>query len=218
MLVEFVYSVAVAERSSEKKGKKSYKLFAPSRAKPPAVTKPPEGIARFGLLKNTLPRTCVYDQGYHTSEFPRTHPLFWPLCGRPGGFSKIGSLSGFWPNPQVGLHSNVANCKGIRRHETKKARQFSIQDVSNILSCRDFYTYLCSQPKLLKAIRSSDKYTWSQPLAQSSSNLTVPESQDEADSVLMCLQYCYVTTSNSVVNYQDIFSVKFCPQCEQAIQ
>jgi len=57
MLVEFVYSVAVAERSSEKKGKKSYKLFAPSRA----VTKPPEGIARFGLLKNTLPRTCVYD-------------------------------------------------------------------------------------------------------------------------------------------------------------
>ena len=32
----------------------------------------------------------------------------------------------------------------------------------------------------------------------------------------MCLQYCYVTTSrpNSVVNYQDIFSVKFCAQCE----
>jgi len=33
-------------------------------------------------------------------------------------------------------------------------------------------------------------------------------------SVLMCLQYCYVTTSNSVVNYRDIFSVKFCVQCE----
>jgi len=33
-------------------------------------------------------------------------------------------------------------------------------------------------------------------------------------SVLMCLQYCYVTTSNSVVNYQDIFSVKSCAQCE----
>ena len=33
-------------------------------------------------------------------------------------------------------------------------------------------------------------------------------------SVLMCLQYCCVTTSNSVVNYQDIFSVKFCAQCE----
>ena len=50
------------------------------------------------------------------------------------------------------------------------------------LSCRDFYKYLCSQPKLLKAIRSSGKYrpTWSQPLAQSSSSLTVPESQDEA--------------------------------------
>jgi len=33
-------------------------------------------------------------------------------------------------------------------------------------------------------------------------------------SVLMCLQYCYVTTSNIVVNYQDIFRVKFCAQCE----
>ena len=33
-------------------------------------------------------------------------------------------------------------------------------------------------------------------------------------SVLKCLQYCYVTTSNSVVNYQDIFIVKFCAQCE----
>jgi len=72
---------------------------------------------------------------------------------------------------------------------TKKARQFSIQERKGILfvqynfkhlSCRDFYTYLRSQPKLLKAIRSSDKYTWSEPLAQSSSSLTVPESQDEA--------------------------------------
>ena len=33
-------------------------------------------------------------------------------------------------------------------------------------------------------------------------------------SMLMCLQCCYVTTSNSVVNYQDIFSAKFCAQCE----
>ena len=39
-------------------------------------------------------------------------------------------------------------------------------------------------------------------------------------SQLMCLQYCYVSTSNSVVNYQDIFSVrlKFCAQCEYGIQ
>ena len=35
-------------------------------------------------------------------------------------------------------------------------------------------------------------------------------------SVLMCLQHCYGTTSNSVVNYQDIFSVKFCAQCESS--
>ena len=60
---------------------------------------------------------------------------------------------------------------------------------------------LCSQPKLLKSIRSSGKYrsTWSQPLAQSSSSLTVPESHDEAGdwrlqrvivfTVLLC---CYV--------------------------
>jgi len=31
----------------------------------------------------------------YTSGFPRTRPLFWPLSGRPGGFSKIGGLSGF---------------------------------------------------------------------------------------------------------------------------
>ena len=45
---------------------------------------------------------------------------------------------------------------------------------SNVAICKGVRT------KLLKAIRSSDKYTWSQPLAQSSSSLTVPESQDEA--------------------------------------
>jgi len=106
------------------------------------------------------------------------------------GFRKSAVRPGFfWPNLQV--HSNVANCKGIRRHETKKARKFSIQERKGILfvqhnfkhlSCRDFYTYayLCSQPKLLKAICFSDKYTWSQPVAQSSSSLTVPGSQDEA--------------------------------------
>ena len=33
-------------------------------------------------------------------------------------------------------------------------------------------------------------------------------------SVLMCLQYCYVTTSNGVVNYQDIVNVMFCAYCE----
>ena len=47
------------------------------------------------------------------------------------------------------------------------------------LSCGDFYAYLCSQPKLLKEIRSSDKYTWSQTRAQPSSSLTVSESQEE---------------------------------------
>ena len=39
------------------------------------------------------------------------HVLFFGFC--PAG------CPGFWPNPQV--HSNVANCKGVRRHETKKA-------------------------------------------------------------------------------------------------
>jgi len=75
------------------------------------------------------------------------------------GFLKSAVCPGFWPNLQV--HSNAANCKGVRRHETKNLKQA---------------TGGCS--------------------------------------VLMCLQYCNVTTSNSVVNYQDIFSVKFCAQCE----
>jgi len=66
---------------------------------------------------------------------------------------------------------------------TKERNKLHVESVKGILfvqhnfkhlSCRDFYTYLCSQP--------SDKYrpTWSQPVAQSSSSLTVPESQDEA--------------------------------------
>ena len=102
---------------------------------------------------------------------------------------------------------------------TKERKKLHAESVKGIifvqhnfkhLSCSDFYTYLCSQPKLLKATRSSDKYTWSQPLAQSSSSLTVTD----GCSVLMCLQYCYVTTSNGVVNYQDIFSVMFCAHCE----
>ena len=72
---------------------------------------------------------------------------------------------------------------------TKERNKLHVESVKGILfvqhnfkhlSCSDFYKYLCSQPKLLKATRSSDKYTWSQPLAQSSSSLTVPESQDEA--------------------------------------
>jgi len=49
------------------------------------------------------------------------HVLFFGLC--PGvrvGFRKSAVCPGFWPNPQV--HSNVADCKGVRRHETKKAR------------------------------------------------------------------------------------------------
>ena len=73
------------------------------------------------------------------------HVLFFGLCpGVRAGYRKSAVSPGFWPNPQI--HSNVANCKGVR----------------------------------VKAIRSSDKYTWSQPLAQSSSSLTVHESQDEA--------------------------------------
>jgi len=72
---------------------------------------------------------------------------------------------------------------------TKEGNKLHLESVKGILfvqhslkhlSCRDFYTYLCSQPRLLKAIRFLDKYTGSQPLAQSSSSLTVPESQDEA--------------------------------------
>jgi len=74
---------------------------------------------------------------------------FFGLCpGVQAGFRKSAVCPGFWPNPQV--HSNVANCKGVRRHETKKAR-YSIQERQGILfvqhnfkhlSWRDFYTYL----------------------------------------------------------------------------
>jgi len=65
-----------------------------------------------------------WSQGYHTSGFPcgRTHPLF-RLLSTPGvqaGFRKSAVCPGFWPNPQ--LYFNVAVCKGVRRHETKKAR------------------------------------------------------------------------------------------------
>ena len=46
---------------------------------------------------------------------------FFGLCPSVrAGFRKSAVCPGFWPNPQV--HSNVANCKGVRRHETKKAR------------------------------------------------------------------------------------------------
>ena len=49
------------------------------------------------------------------------HVLFFGFCpGVRAGFRKSAVCPGFWPNPQV--HSNVANCKGVRRHETKKAR------------------------------------------------------------------------------------------------
>ena len=49
------------------------------------------------------------------------HVLFFGLCpGVRAGFRKSAVCPGFRPNPQV--LSNVANCKGVRRHETKKAR------------------------------------------------------------------------------------------------
>ena len=76
------------------------------------------------------------------------HVLFFGLCpGIRAGFRKSAVYPGFWPNPQV--HSNVANCKGVRRHETKKARQFSIQDVSNISKCNTCtsFVYMSTEQK-----------------------------------------------------------------------
>ena len=49
----------------------------------------------------------------------RGHVLFFGLCPSVRvGFRKSAVCPGFWPNPQV--HLNVANCKGVRWHETKK--------------------------------------------------------------------------------------------------
>ena len=68
---------------------------------------------------------------------------------------------------------------------TKERNKLLVESVKGILfvqhnfkhmSCKDFHEYLGSQPKLLKAIRSSDKYPWAQqpkPLPQSTSNLEV---------------------------------------------
>jgi len=47
-------------------------------------------------------------------------PLFGHLPVVRAGFRKSAVCPGFWPNPQV--YSNVADCKGVRRYETKKAR------------------------------------------------------------------------------------------------
>ena len=51
--------------------------------------------------------------------FPK-HILFLGLCpGFLAGYQKSVVCLSFWPNLQV--YSNVADCKGVRRHETKKA-------------------------------------------------------------------------------------------------
>jgi len=51
------------------------------------------------------------------------HVLFFGLCpGVRAGFRKSAVCPGFWPNPQV--QSNVANCKGVRRHEQIKLVSF----------------------------------------------------------------------------------------------
>jgi len=58
--------------------------------------------------------------------------------------------------------------------------------------------------------------TDSQRLAQSSSSLTVPESQDEAGDWRLQRVYsiAMLLRLTAYSYYQDIFSVKFCAQCE----
>ena len=58
----------------------------------------------------------------HLGSPEQIRPLFGLCPGVLAGFRKLAVCPGFWPNRQVSLHSNVANCKGVRRHETKKAR------------------------------------------------------------------------------------------------
>ena len=81
----------------------------------------------------------------------------------------------FFPIPSH--NANIERVFSLMQSQwTKERNKLYVESVKGILfvqhnfrhlSCRDFYTYLCSQPKLLKVIRSSDKYkpTWSQPLA-----------------------------------------------------
>jgi len=63
----------------------------------------------------------LFAEGYHVRPGFPGHVLFFGLCpGVRTVSQKSAVCPGFWPNPQV--HSNVANYKGVRRHETKKAR------------------------------------------------------------------------------------------------
>jgi len=48
-----------------------------------------------------------------------------------------------------------------------------------------FHAYLCTQPKLLKAIRSSDKYAWAQPQVLQESSVNVSEGNSKSVFVLL---------------------------------
>lgn len=68
---------------------------------------------------------------------------------------------------------------------TKERSKWMVDSVTGILfvqhnfkhmSCKDFYTYINTQPNLLKAISSSEKYSWAQTQTQS----TFPSSTSSA--------------------------------------
>ena len=73
---------------------------------------------------------------------------------------------------------------------TKKRNKLLVESVTGILfvqhnlkhmSCKEFHTYLSSQPNLLKAISSSEKYAWAQPQAQSMIPTSISSNADDLD-------------------------------------
>jgi len=73
---------------------------------------------------------------------------------------------------------------------TKERNKLLVESVTGILfvqhnfkhmSCKEFHTYLNSQPNLLKAISSSEKYAWAQPQTQSMVPTSISSNPDDSD-------------------------------------
>ena len=112
---------------------------------------------------------CIRDRNQECfSELLIIAEFFFAILSHNANTERVFSLmQSQWTKERNKLH--IESMKGI----------LFVQYNFKHLSCRDFYACLCSQPKLLKEIRSSDKYTWSQTRAQPSSSLTVSESQEQ---------------------------------------
>src|SRR6218665_253268 len=75
---------------------------------------------------------------------------------------------------------------------TKDRSKWMVDSVTGILfvqhnfkhmSCKDFYTYINTQPNLLKAISSSEKYSWAQTQTQSTFPSSTSSALDDSDAV-----------------------------------